>query len=742
MGNTDRRGPEISDGWQGTSEDGSNVDTSSGGPLKVAVIGAGVAGLGAAWHLSSSPNVRVTVLEAEDRAGGHAQTLDLNLDEKTVPVDTGFMVFNEHNYPNMVRLFEELGVGSEKTDMSFSVSLDDGDVEWGSEGLSSLFARKRNALSPGFYGMLREMARFNQDAPRLLELDDEDPRKSVSVREYLKANGFSEAFARFYLVPMAAALWSSTAADVMGHSALAMISFFHNHQMLQVFGRPQWMTPAGRSRQYVREICRRIGEDKIELGNACRSVAAKRPKPVTAEAAGHQEGEKGGGGADVVVEDSVVEGAGSEGSGEGVDVVEVKVKAKEDEEDQGDDEAGRWRVVDARGKARFFDEVIFACPADTALALLGGGGGGEGEASSEERDALSRFAFSDNTIYVHSDERLMPKRRAAWSAWNYLGKSTEIAAAAARGHAADTKPAFVTYWLNKLQNLDCSTQVFVSLNPHTPPEPGLVHETLRYRHPQFSPRAEGGQRLLSSVNGKRGLWFCGAWRGYGFHEDGLRSGLEAAAGITGKAVPWVATSAATPGTANPRSPTTSSSPSSSLPPSPSGAEGHASSALPPLPSQTRGLVLPQPRVSLGRTAWTRRVAEWGCSMVEAVAVRAICGFLRRTVAKGCMTISCPDGRELQFGDPGVADAGAGGGGGDGTSSGEGGRRVAIRVFDWWFFVRVAMEYDLGLARSYLAGEWEVVGENEEHDGLRQIFLFFVDNRDASTDTHGRSGGMK
>ncbi|CAN0083806.1 unnamed protein product, partial [Ectocarpus fasciculatus] len=303
----------------------------------------------------------------------------------------------------------------------------------------------------------------------------------------------------------------------------------------------------------------------------------------------------------------------------------------------------------------------------------------------------------------------------------------------------------------QLQNLDCATQVFVSLNPHTPPEPGLVHETLRYRHPQFSPRAEGGQRLLTSVNGRRGLWFCGAWRGYGFHEDGLRSGLEAAAGITGKPVPWVAaaaaaaaSAAATSGTATPRSPTpSSSSPPSSFPPSPSGAdEGHASSAPPP--SQTRGLVLPQPRVSLGRTAWTRRVAEWGCSMVEAVAVRAICGFLRRTVAKGCMTISCPDGRELRFGDPGGGGgvgAAAEAGGGDGTSAG-GGRRVGIRVFDWWFFVRVAMEYDLGLARSYLAGEWEVVGENEEHDGLRQIFLFFVDNRDVSTDTHGRSGGMK
>ncbi|CAM9582314.1 unnamed protein product, partial [Laminaria digitata] len=256
MGNTDRRGPEISDGWQGASDDG--VD-SSGRPLKVAVIGAGVAGLGAAWHLSSTKNVKVTVLEAEQRAGGHAHTLDLNIDGQTVPVDTGFMVFNEENYPNMVRLFEELGVGAERTDMSFSVSLDGGAVEWGSQGLSSLFARKRNAFSPGFYGMLREMGRFNREAPSLLELNDEDPRKAVSVREYLKTNGFSEAFARCYLVPMAAALWSSTAADVMGHSALAMISFLHNHQMLQVFGRPQWMTPKGRSRQYVQEISRRIG---------------------------------------------------------------------------------------------------------------------------------------------------------------------------------------------------------------------------------------------------------------------------------------------------------------------------------------------------------------------------------------------------------------------------------------------------------------------------------------------------
>eukprot|EP00752_Nemacystus_decipiens_P004454 g4067.t1 len=712
MGNTDRRGPEISDGWQGTSDDGSGVDMTTGGPLKVAVIGAGVAGLGAAWHLASSPNVTVTVLEAEDRAGGHAHTIDLTLDGKTVPVDTGFMVFNKENYPNMVGLFEELGVGSEHTDMSFSVSLDDGEVEWGSKGLSSLFARRKNALSPGFYGMLKEMTRFNREAPRLLELNDEDPRKSVSVREYLKANGFSEHFARYYLVPMAAALWSSTAADVMGHSALAMISFFHNHQMLQVFGRPQWLTPAGRSRQYVEEICRRIGEDTIELGNACRRVAARDPKGA-AEVQSEEDDETP---AEVLVEAAEAVEGGSEGSGETSDG--VKVKKEED--------SGRLEVVDGKGKTRYYDEVVFACPADTALEILGE------EASGEERDALGRFTFSENTIYVHSDKRLMPTRRAAWSAWNYLGRSSEIAAAASKGQAAETKPVFVTYWLNALQNLDCAMDVFVSLNPHTPPEPGLVHKTLRYRHPQFSPRAEGGQRLLDSIVGKRGLWFCGAWRGYGFHEDGLRSGLEAAAGITGKAVPWVLA----PGAAAAAAAPVSSSPSSGLPPSPTRALSVASQASTPL---SRGLVLPQPRVCTAgrRTTWTRRVAGWGVSAVEALAVRAIAGFLRHTVSKGCMTIACPDGSEMRFGDPHVVVPEEG----DGTSSGSG-RKVAIRVFDWWFFVRVAMEYDLGLARSYLAGEWEVVGENKEHDGLRHVFLFFVDNRDVSTDTRGRRGGMK
>ncbi|CAM9147396.1 unnamed protein product, partial [Sphacelaria rigidula] len=632
------------------------------------------------------------------------------------------MVFNEENYPNMVGLFQELGVEGENTDMSFSVSLDDGAVEWGSKGISSLFARKRNAFSWGFHSMLREMTRFNREAPRLLLLEDDDPRKAVSVREYLKTHGFSESFARFYLVPMAAALWSASAADVMNHSALAMISFFHNHQMLQVFGRPQWKTPASRSRQYVTEICRRIGEDKIELETACVSVKKLSPEMAATTAGWEVVDSKGASRVfdEVCTGTTTREHVCSEGGGWGGRRVAQTSSSFEQYWGVGCSSYRRQHVV-----PRNMGGVIFACPAPTALRIVGE------EASCEERAALERFECSENIVYVHSDEKLMPSRRSAWSAWNYMGTSPEIQAAAAKGQKAQAKPVFVTYWLNKLQNLPGTRQIFVSLNPSPLPEASAVHKKLVYGHPQFSPSAEKGQRLLSGIDGRRGLWFCGAWRGYGFHEDGLRSGLEAATGITGKPVPW-ATQKQAGGTPeiSPKSrasPLIQSNPEVASTPT---SNGHASLV-------GQGLVLPQPRIVVGGKGLYERVWGWASALVEAICVRAIVSFLRRTVVKGCMTIVCPDGTTYTFGDDAntthvVND-------GDSTATNEG-RRISIKVFDWSFFVRVAMEYDLGLARSYMAGEWELIGDNAEHDGLRQLFLFFVDNRDVSDD--GKNGGMK
>eukprot|EP00611_Tribonema_gayanum_P027197 TRINITY_DN6646_c0_g1_i1.p1 TRINITY_DN6646_c0_g1~~TRINITY_DN6646_c0_g1_i1.p1 ORF type:complete len:495 (-),score=191.00 TRINITY_DN6646_c0_g1_i1:1535-2965(-) len=380
----------------------------------------------------------------------------------------------------------------------------------------------------------------------------------------------------------------------MGFSALTMISFFHNHSMLQVFNRPQWKTPAGRSKTYVARIAEVLGAS-LELGNGVTAVAQ--------------------------------------------------------------DEDGRWAVTDSKGVTRSFHQVVFACHADTALQLLGA------SASDAEKDALGAFAFARNTTYVHSDAALMPRRRAAWSAWNYMGDSAD---AAARGGGA--KPVYVTYWLNKLQNLDCRDGVFVSLNPSAPPDPAKTHRVIETTHPQFTPEGERAQRKVAALNGRRGLWFCGAWMGYGFHEDGLRSGLEVSSAITGKPVPW---------------------------------------------ATDKQLVVPQPCLPRAETLGSSGTG-WAYRAITAIAFRSIRAFLSRTIRVGRLVITCPDGQQLVFGEVLPRKS----------------KVIHLRVFDWWFFVRVALEYDLGLARAYMAGEWGVADDARYADGLRALFLLFVDNRDA------------
>jgi predicted NAD/FAD-binding protein len=213
-----------------------------GMPRRVAVVGGGVAGLSAAWHLSENvSNVEVEVFEAQDRLGGHAYTLSVqDSDGSDTNVDIGFMVFNESNYPNMVRWFEYLGVSTESTDMSLSVSLDKGEtVEWNSDGINGLLARRCQALDPQFYSMLSNMLRFNNEAAKLLLLPDDDPRKAVSTGQYLRSHGYSQAFCMYYLLPMMAALWSASMVDVLEFPAVQLISFLCNHKMLQLFDRPQ-----------------------------------------------------------------------------------------------------------------------------------------------------------------------------------------------------------------------------------------------------------------------------------------------------------------------------------------------------------------------------------------------------------------------------------------------------------------------------------------------------------------------
>ncbi|CAM9148653.1 unnamed protein product [Chrysoparadoxa australica] len=583
------------------------------------------------------------------------------------------MVYNEENYPNLVGLFKEIDVEGEHTDMSFSACLDQGQVEWGSDGLRALFARKRNLISPSFHSMLREMLRFNREAPRLLLLEDGDPRKAATLGEYLKEHGYSSAFAEQYLVPMAAALWSSSSADVMGFSALAMISFFQNHRMLQVFDRPQWWTPKGRSIRYVDAICKQLG-DRLELGNAAVSVSAARGDEKSTSLA-------------LLLKASADSGCHATVT---APLIRNALHCRSLTH-PADNPNGRWLVEDSSGAVRSFDHVILACHADMALGLLK-----EGDLDAARENALKSFRFADNQVLVHSDPALMPSRKAAWSSWNYLGTSQGIA-------SAETKPVFVTYWLNKLQNLACSRDVFISLNPTVMPDPALTHRTITTRHPQFSPQGEAAQKVLAGSNGEGGLWFAGAWLGYGFHEDGLRTGLLAATGITGKPVPWMRESV-------------EGNASAQVAKAAGKGNGHSSeqngAAAAALVHQE--LVAPQPTVAVAKRRMASRIRSGLSGIVSAAAAVFVRSFMRRSLTKGGWYIITPDGSRADFGDPSCPEA----------------SKIGIRVYDWWFFVRVALEYDLGLARSYIAGEWVVDKDNEYADGLRRLFLGLVSNRDA------------
>lgn len=232
-----------------TASNGTSASV-NGTPRRVAIVGGGVAGLSAAWHLAENGGdvVEVELFEAEDRLGGHACTVPISNADGSgkTDVDIGFMVFNESNYPNMVRWFERLGVHHENSDMSLSVSMDKGEtVEWNSDGINGLMARRSQALDPQFYSMLYDMHRFHRDAANLLLLPEDDPRKAVSTGQYLRTHGYSQAFGMYYLLPMMAALWSASMEDVLAFPAAQLISFLCNHKMLQLLDRPQVRRPMG-----------------------------------------------------------------------------------------------------------------------------------------------------------------------------------------------------------------------------------------------------------------------------------------------------------------------------------------------------------------------------------------------------------------------------------------------------------------------------------------------------------------
>lgn len=425
---------------------------------QVAVIGSGIAGLSAAHALTEHADV--ALFEAGDYFGGHTHTVDIRLPdaggrEVEFGVDTGFLVLNERTYPHLLALFAELGVVTAASDMSFSVQSPGagpagGMLEWSGSNLSTVFSQRANLLRPAFWGMLRDIIRFNRLCTELarqgLDRVEAGPLQQP-LADFLREHRFSRPFIDWYFLPMMGCIWSCPTDQMLAFPVATMVRFCHNHGLLQVSNRPQWYTVAGGARHYVERILPGLAE-------------CHRNTPVRA-----------------VLRD-----------GEGV------------------------RLVLDAGERRF-DQVVLACHSDQALALLGAG------ASAQERAVLGAIRYQDNLAVLHTDASVLPKNPAAWAAWNYE-----------RSHEAEREQAQVClhYWLNRLQPLPVQTPVVVSLNPQRAIEPVQVLGQWTYAHPVFDLPAIRAQAEVPGLQGQAHSYFCGAWCGYGFHEDGLKAGLAAA----------------------------------------------------------------------------------------------------------------------------------------------------------------------------------------------------------------------
>jgi predicted NAD/FAD-binding protein len=405
--------------------------------VRIAIIGSGISGLAAAHHLHARHEL--TVFEADDRVGGHANTVPMHLDDGTWDVDTGFIVFNERNYPVFSRLLSELGVASQPSDMSLAISDERTGLEWGTN-VRRLFAQPRNAVDPRFLRLIGEILRWNRLGQGVLagtvEVDELEP-----VGDVLRAHGFSDRFFQWYLVPLAAAVWSADPTTVDRFPVAAFCRFLHNHGMLSLGDQARWRTVTGGSRAYVAALTKPFAN----------RILTSTPVTLVRRTA---------------------------------DGVEVTA-------------AGRGPEV--------FDRVVLAAHSDQALALLV-------DADPDEKDIVGAIRYQPNLATLHTDARMLPTRRRAWASWN-----VQVLDDARRC-------VTMTYHMNRLQDLRSRHQICVTLNRDEDIDPTLVHARIPYHHPVFDGAAIVAQRRLPEIQGRGGVHWAGAWSGYGFHEDGARSG--------------------------------------------------------------------------------------------------------------------------------------------------------------------------------------------------------------------------
>ncbi|MEP4769765.1 MAG: FAD-dependent oxidoreductase [Roseibium sp.] len=418
--------------------------------MRIAVIGSGISGNSAAWALSDRHDV--VLYEKRLRPGGHSATADIDYDGTKMSVDTGFIVYNELNYPNFTALLDHLGIATEISDMSFALSADNGALEWSGTSLNAVFAQRKNIVSPRFLKMLRDIFRFNKQAVADLKAGK---LSGDTLGGYLDRERYSASFTNDYLLAMGAAIWSTPINEMRAYPAESFVAFFDNHRLLS-FDRPLWRTVSGGSRNYVNRLISSLGSN-IRLGCPVTQILRQN---------------------------------------------------------------GEIIVTDATGNTDTFDHVILASHTDQSLAMLG-------DPSEQEQDILGSIHYRPNEVYLHRDEKLMPRRKSVWASWNYMSDR----------EAGETRDVTVSYWMNRLQTLDHSKPVFVTLNPFEAPDEDKTFAKYVYDHPQFDVDALAAKKRLSDIQGVNNTWYCGAWGGHGFHEDGLVSGLNVAKAL-GAVLPW------------------------------------------------------------------------------------------------------------------------------------------------------------------------------------------------------------
>ena len=405
--------------------------------MKLAIIGSGISGLSSAYYLSK--NHKVDLFEKDDHFGGHSHTIDIKIQDNVIPVDIGFIVFNKKTYPNLINFFEENNIAIEKSNMSFSVSVRDSEIEYCGKGISGIFSNKLNLLNIKFLKMFFTIIDFYKKSENKNFINE-----NITLGKYLEKLNVSDYFIKFHIIPMVSAIWSMPPYEAKQMPLSFFLKFFQNHGLFKLKNRPQWFTVSNRSRTYVDKILSNIS------GEYFKNYHINKIKRIQS----------------------------------GIQVY------------YGD-----------KNEYFTYDKVILATHADQALSIIE-------DPNEIEKKILSNFKYKTNEAVIHEDINYMPKNNKAWCSWNSSVK------------AENSEQNSITYWLNLLQNLDISKNIFLTLNPYLKIPEEKIFRKVQFTHPYFDQKAIDSQKDLHLIQNKNNILFCGSYFGYGFHEDGIKSSLD------------------------------------------------------------------------------------------------------------------------------------------------------------------------------------------------------------------------